>query len=228
MEAAAQIDLNAMPEGAIAAPPDHLDTAFANPVDPVQRRARNGEFRYGDPEFSGVDDTFVEFYKNPVKNADYIKKEFPGDRFFKVDRAVTEEDKMQYADKWNLYLNQEDQLKGQTRLTNVGWLAPAARDRLSEARILTVEQLARVTDTNLDRLGPGMRTFRQRAKQHLGEKAQYQKAHDAHKEVEALRAENAEIKAQMAKLMKAVEASQAAPAKRGRQAKAAKETENAG
>ena len=225
---AAQFDLNVVPEGAVAVGADHLDGAFVQPIDPVQRRGRDGKFIYGDPDFKGVDASIVEFYRNPVKNADYVKITYPGDKFFGPDRPVTEEDKQRYARQWNLFVSQEDQLKGQTRLTRIAWLDPAARNRLAEARILTVEQLASVTDTNLQRLGPGMRTFVQRAKQHLGEKAQYQKAHEVHKEVEDLRKENAEMKAQMEKLMKTVEASQAAPAKRGRPAKAEKEAENAG
>ena len=156
-------DLNQRPEGAEPADPDHMQNAVHLPHQTQTRRTRTGAFVYGDPDFSGSDEAFITFYRNQIEDADYIRKDYPGDKFFQPDREVRERDIEMYPHKWALYKRSEDQLTGQTPLRNVTYMDDAMRARLAESRIFTEEQLASLPDTNLEKLGFGIRKMRDRA-----------------------------------------------------------------
>ncbi len=209
METAMQTDLSVQPEGSVLADPGQIEQAAAMMNVPVQAQARRdskGGLIYGDPDHGGQDEAFVEFYRNPVADADYIRKEFPGDRFFKVDRPVTEEDRLEYARKWALYQQSEDQTKGQTRLRNVAWLDEAMKARLAEKRVFTLEQLAGLTDTHLDHLGPGVAKVRDKARGALARQQQFDRKDAMVERITALEGQNESVLAENAKLQETVKA----------------------
>ncbi len=207
METAMQTDLNVQPEGSVMADPSEIErAALMGDAPATVRRDHRGGFIYGDPDHTGQDEAVVEFYRNPVTDLDYIKKDFIGDKFFKVDRPVTEEDKLAYARKWALYQQAEDQMKGQTRLRNVSWLDEAMKARLAEKGVMTLEQLAGLTDTHLDHLGPGVRKVRSKAHGFLSQQKQFDQKSEMVGKIEALTEQNESVLAENAKLQEQVKA----------------------
>ena len=82
------------------------------------------------PEFApNENDVSVEFYKNDVDGQDHIRF-FLGDKNFVPDFLACDFYKGRYPDKWEKYKNNEDQLAGQTRLTEVAWIDEATRNTL--------------------------------------------------------------------------------------------------
>jgi hypothetical protein len=123
----------------------------------------------------------VEFYEKFVpapmnggehlkgKKKTYIKIHFPGDRNTVVDRALKPEDKINYKRSWDAYMNFAEGSAAAVGLPIDQW--PAID--LSTARMLqshhvyTVENLAEMSDTGLQNVGPGTRALQNEAKAFL-------------------------------------------------------------
>lgn len=119
----------------------------------------------------GVDDNlFVRFYHNPVTDLDHIEINVPGDKHFRPDRPVTEEDKLRFERQWKAYSEGLDEFEGQTLLEDVAWVDVGTRRLLNSISVFTVDGLAAVNDGNLRHVGHGARTLRERARKFVAER----------------------------------------------------------
>ena len=168
MENAAGVmpNLDTKPEGAIAA-----DPASPQEVQPVISR-HSLDMRkplprgYGHPDGEGDESLHVEFYRHPVDDQDHVRIAVPGDKLSAFD-YLAEDGRPPYKERferqWHAYQNAQSQYLGQTMLTDVPWIDEAMRTHLAEFKVITLEQLAAVSDTSLQRLGPGSRRLREKA-----------------------------------------------------------------
>lgn len=133
-------------------------------------------------------------------NREYVKILIPGQRDT-VDRPVQEADKSRWPAAWERFVKNQEQHDG-TPLEQWRYLNPAQVANLKSSNVFTIEELAAVSDGNLQNLGMGARDLRDRARQHL-------KPQD---EVETeLRAENADLRNQVKSLHAQLEAMKNTP-----------------
>lgn len=159
-------------------------------------------FNAGHASDQGV---FAEFYVNAVQNNAetekqgrpifddklYIRIRTPGDRKNEVDREAKDADKMRFAFQWAQYQQGATAAASGTPLEEWPLMTPATVKTLKYFGIASVDQMAAVTDGNLQNLGPGMRSVRDAAIAYLeraGEGAG----------TRALAAENAELRERLA------------------------------
>lgn len=127
------------------------------------------------------------------KDLEYIEIVVPGDKSNKIHRAVREEDKKRFAKQyaaWKL----DPSTGGQTGtpLAQVPFLTRSEVEELKYFSVHTVEQLAGMSDGNLQNIGPIL-ALRQKAKDYLA-------VAKGNAPVSQLRAENEELKNQLATL----------------------------
>ena len=134
----------------------------------------------------------IKFYKHPETQVDYLNLQFPGQTRNIWDQPVREIDKETYAYEWGAYLNNESQIEGQTKLSEIGWIAYASKENFATKGILTLEHLAAVTDNHLSALGNGSRSLRDRAKVELD------KLHGSEARITALEEANKRMAAELA------------------------------
>lgn len=120
-----------------------------------------GEVSYGDDE-----NLFVEFYKNPLNDRDYVRIKYPGDNLTEYDQPATDSHKTRFAGRWQAYQDGRSQVGDGTLLEDWPPMinARAMVDAYKSAGVFTVEQLAAVNDTNLSKLGMGARSLQDKAK----------------------------------------------------------------
>ena len=138
----------------------------------------------------------VTFYKHPVDGQDHVKIEFPGDDKTVVDELADDRYKMRFPRQWAVYKGQLEEFAGQVRIETVSWIDPGMIQDMKRANIHTVEYLAEMSDSSIDSTTMiGLMAFRQKAKEHLAERAkssQYDK----------LAAQNAELMKRLENLEK--------------------------
>lgn len=158
-------------------------------------------FNAGNAEDRGV---FAEFYMNPVinnrKTEDagrpifddilYVRIRTPGDRRTEVDRQAKEDDKRRFAYQWAQYQQGATQATSGTPLEEWPLMTPATVRNLKALNISSVEELAGVTDGNLQQVGMGARALRDQAIAYLSRASEGA-------ETRKLAAENAELRAQL-------------------------------
>ena len=139
-----------------------------------------------------------------VDDTDHVEIKIPGDERTVIDRQPSEYDKMRFARQWAFYNGTGDEFAGQTRIETVAWIDPGNAREMRRWNIQTVEQLAAMSDSQIDGANMlGLLGFRARAQQHLAE----QQKSSAFDEVKA---ENAALQARLS----ALEAKLSAPAPR--------------
>lgn len=155
----------------------------------------------GQPTDHGV---FAEFYLNAVYNAFksekegraihedkiYVRIRTPGDNKSEVDREAKDYDKMRFAFQWAQYQQGAAQAVSGTPLEQWPMMTPATVKNLKHMGIASVDQLAAVSDGNLQNLGPGARALRDQATAYL-ERAGEGAA------TRAMAAENADLRAKL-------------------------------
>lgn len=124
------------------------------------------------------------------KDVEYIEKIVPGDRNSRVHTPVTEEIRQQFRRQYEDWKAGREAPKHGTPLTEWAGVSRSQAETLAFSHVKTVEELANVSDSNLQRLGPGYATLRQNARDFL-----LQAKDSAH--LTKLRAENDEIRAQL-------------------------------
>ena len=139
------------------------------------------------------------FYRHPLHDEDYCRIDV--DKTHIHDQPVTEREKLMFPDSWEGYEKGEEQNSGQMRLEAQAWIDPLIAPMLRKAGISSVEQLAKITDQQIQRLNfPGARKMVRKA----------QEAVDARASV----AEVDDLKARMAELEAELKAARATPTKR--------------
>lgn len=175
-------DLDTVPEGAVAAPGElDLPQMQQHPFAAAEMRAA---------AVPGDENLMVEFYRHPKDGLDRIRIRIPGDKLYQPDFMATDHYKRRFAAQWQAYQNQMSQLEGQTLLTDCAWIDEGMRNELATFGIKTVEGLSGVSDGNLDQIGPGARTLRDRARTFVEEKQKLQ-------QFDTQAAENARLKQQL-------------------------------
>lgn len=177
---------------------------------------KNNKFSVSHGDDSGL---LVEFYNHPTrlgaesekagrevyKDVPYIRIRFPGDRNRMTERKVQDKDKSRFPIQWAAFENQEKVVEEGTPIDE--W-PPASRSfamMCKSINIFTVENLAAVSDSSLENLGTGGRTFRDKARSWLEEAADGAEAMKLHKENEDLREDLAAKDIQIADLAARIE-----------------------
>jgi hypothetical protein len=167
---------------------------------PANTKVNNGQrVLHGSDE-----ELFVTFYKNALSGKDHVKIRFPGDKHSTYDQPVKEKDKRRFAHAWDAYENQLERFPGQTRLEEVAWVDEATRLSLQAAGVFTVEQLAAVTDGNLEGIGMGARGLRAKAQQEAARTAAAKKVGEIDQEKAAMAARVAELENKLQTLTRGV------------------------
>lgn len=89
------------------------------------------------------------------RDVDCITIMIPGNKNQIVDRIVREDDKRQYAHHWNAYQAGKIVETEGTPVALLPGVSPAVAMELKAINIITVEQLATVSDGNVDRITGG-------------------------------------------------------------------------
>ncbi len=125
-----------------------------------------------------IDNVMITFHQEAVKNEtaseeagrpiydniDFIEKQVVGDNKSMINRPVRDEDKMEFADAWNAYIQKsEPTTEPGTPLDRWAPCDPAQVKELEHYNIRTVDQLALVHDGQLQNIGHGYRSLRDQA-----------------------------------------------------------------
>lgn len=115
----------------------------------------------------GTDDAaWVRYYKRSEKGVskDFIEIRFPGDNKTVVNRQVKEDDKHRWPKQWDAYQRGEEFKSEGYPLEQWPEVDEGQVREFNYKNIYTVEQLALMTDSNLQSLGPGGRELQAKAK----------------------------------------------------------------
>ena len=188
-------NLDVAPEGAVQvedkAPPMMQQAPRMQP--PMQHMAAHANAA-AEP---GDESLMVEFFRHPLKEEDYISIRIPGDKLYQPVFEVNEYWKARFSMQWNAYSQQKSQLEGQTLLSECAWADQGMRDHLAAYGVKTVEGLAGVSDGNLDQLGPGARTLRDKAVKFVEEKKKVEQFDVQAAENDALRKQISDMAARL-------------------------------
>jgi hypothetical protein len=169
-----------------------------------------------DPNFGGYDivsgqythgngGVRVRFFRKSVKDeeasqvtgrpvyrdVDYISKLVPGDKYNIPTRPVREQDKLEFAPAWDAYQLGLTEKHDGMPLEEWPQVTRSQVDDMRHLGIFTVEELAGVSDANLERINGGT-SLRQKARDYL---ARAQVEADKGSMQEALRAKDDELAA---------------------------------
>jgi hypothetical protein len=165
-----------------------------------------------------ADAKYVRFYRRTKENraksmeagrpiyepVEYVEILTPGDKDVVVDRPVRKIDRYQWSDKYRAFAAGKSQDTVGTPLTALMGMSPERAEELAYFKIRTVETLADVSDNNLQNLGHGALTERQRARD-------YVQVMKGNAPVAQLRSENEQLRQRLEALEKLM--TEAAPAK---------------
>lgn len=197
-----------------------------NTYDPDELTRQNSN------RFIGDDHLLVKFFTHPklmrqeseeaqrpiYKETPYIQIMTPGNKDSIIQRPARQMDKDRFPEHWKKFSAREEQTMEGTPLSEVSWVTRSQCEEMKWLNIMTVEQLAALSDTNSQGL-MGIGPLKKKAVAYM-EKAE--------KEATGVKmlAQLQERDDQIAALMERVEAMEAekAPKKRGRPSKKKDET----
>jgi hypothetical protein len=127
----------------------------------------------------------VEFYKEAVRNnfkseqaghevfedQDFVWIRFAGDRTRELRKPVKNEHKERWPQQWARYQNQEKQVNEGMPLEHWGAMSKSTALNYKANNVFTVEQMAAIPDSVIDKLGIGTRDFRNKAQLFLKQSA---------------------------------------------------------
>ena len=99
--------------------------------------------------------------------ADYVRVETPGDNLSVIDREAMHDDKVRYAKQFEAYKAGKMDVPEGTPLSGIFAANPEIADTLKAFKIYTVEQLAVLSDTNVQNLPMGGGDWVARAKRFM-------------------------------------------------------------
>ncbi len=105
--------------------------------------------------------------RSVFKPIPYVEIFIPGDKSNRPNHKVTDEDKARWPEAWRAFLDGKMVSDKGTPLEVWALMDPARIAELKVLGITTVEELSKVADGNLAKLGPGAQKLRERAKQFL-------------------------------------------------------------
>jgi len=130
----------------------------------------------------------------------YIRIRTAGDRLNEVHREAKDQDKRRFPLQWARYVQGQEQATEGTPLEQWPLMTPGSVRSLKALNVNTVEQLAAVTDGNLDHLGMGARNLREQAQAYLARANEGAALRQATAENQNLRDEIEALKANVANL----------------------------
>lgn len=140
-----------------------------------------------------------------------------------VERKANDADKARFPDEWARYERGMTQVTSGTPLESWPRMTPSWVANLKGLHIMTVEDMATLSDAGCQKLGMGANDLRKDAQNYLNSAAQASAAQDAERlqgELDLARAEIAELKDLVGKMMEAQAASAVTPPKPKRNGKA--------
>ncbi len=153
----------------------------------------------------------TEIQGRPVfKSIPYVEVFIPGDKQNRPCHKVTEEDKSRWPTAWKAFLSGKMVADNGTPLEVWALMDPARIAELKALGLTTVEQLSKVADGNLAKLGPGAQKLRERAKQFLQPQSKTETG--LRKENQALSSDVKNLTAQVERLTAMVEGLEKQPA----------------
>ena len=139
---------------------------------------------------------FVQFYQDPLEGKNMVMLTIPGDKNFQPVFEVGEDDndeyKIRFPEQWAAFQANEMQNPEHTSVDSVAWIDPATAIKLKGMQIFTIEQLASVTDANLD-FAMGGRKMRDRAQAEVEKKYKADHFDAQAEEIEQLKARIAQL-----------------------------------
>lgn len=123
----------------------------------------------------------VEFYRDAVQNnfksaeagrpifdeKDFVRIQTPGDTRTIIARVASDQDKRRFAKAWDAFSRGLEVADQGSPLEEWQQATRSQVKELKHVNISTVESLAQVSDSNIQRLGPGYLQLRERARQFL-------------------------------------------------------------
>jgi hypothetical protein len=138
--------------------------------------------------------------KRPVfESVEYIKINVPGDKTMEVDCRVTDNHRQEYEPEYKAFLAQKDQNAARGTPLDMLGLIPERVAEYQYHKVFTIEQLANVSDGNVQSLGMGVVAERQKARDYLA-------VMKGDASIQKMRSEVEELKAQLAAVLAAKEA----------------------
>lgn len=155
--------------------------------------------------------SIVEFFRDAVQNnfksaqegrpiydeKDFIRITTPGDTRTVVVELVNDLHKRQYPKTWEAYEKNMDEVQEGTPISQWNQASISQARELAHFNVRTVEQLATVSDGNLQHMGPGFQALRERAKQYLTATKDDADSTKVERENEQLREQNELLKEQV-------------------------------
>jgi hypothetical protein len=196
---------------------------FADSI--IDHQLRNGErMTHGSDK-----NLLVSFYTKAVKNnfrsenegkpcfdnVEYVKILLPGDKNTEVDRPATVDDKERFAQQYARFLQKKEAVIEGTPLEHWPVMDPATVEDCKASKIFTVEQVADLSDMQIQKLGMGYRELSKKAKAFLEYAKDTALPQKQAAEIERLHADNGELKRQLAELAARVEAQETKKSRKG-------------
>lgn len=128
----------------------------------------------------------------------YVKILIPGDSRNIVDRPVNDTDKKRWPREWRSFEERQENVEEGTPIQEWPFLNVAQVAEFTAMNIRTVEQLANLSDTGLDRIGTGARALQARAKSFLKPAAENEVAQREEKQAMLRRISELEAKLEQA------------------------------
>ncbi|HEV8261837.1 MAG TPA: hypothetical protein VGQ19_13910 [Burkholderiales bacterium] len=142
-----------------------------------------------------------------IESKPYLRLERAGERDVLM-REVNEDDKRAYPEAWRAYEEKREQRPVGTPLSVLFPVHPEIVATLEYFKVYTVEQLARISDTNMQTIGLGGREWYNKAVEYLKASEGAQGFHTLKKEIEAAQATITKQAAQIAAMEGALAARQ--------------------
>jgi hypothetical protein len=156
----------------------------------------------------------VEFKMEPVElpyeserqnrpifeDREFITIIIPGDNNSEVVREVTKNDRERFAREYEAWKKNEAVASSGTPLEELTWLSPSKVRELKAVNVYTLEDLAGLSDTIIQKLGTGGRSFVDKAKAHLRAAEGGAVASELQQQLRDAKADNERLKEQMTEL----------------------------
>jgi hypothetical protein len=146
----------------------------------------------------GTDDNLlVRFYFNKIHDRDFVKINIPGDNKTEWDQPVREIDKRRFSRQYEAYKAQQNQFSGQITLEDSGIYEENKINTYKAFNILTVDQLAKLNDAFISKIGMGARDDVRKANAFLAEQQDKGKQIALERELQLRDEKNAQLQQQM-------------------------------
>jgi ribosomal protein L19 len=164
----------------------------------------------------GTDDNlFVRFYFNKIHEQHYIKINVPGDNKTEWDEPVKDEHKRRFAEKWKAYESEQNQFEGEVLLESCELFNESKVELYRNFNIRTVDQLAKLNDAFITKIGMGTREDVRKANAYLASLVEKSKQEHLLKELQARDDRLAQLEAMLGEM----QAKESTPTPRGRKPK---------